>query len=340
MTFDSPANRRHGVFALSAALVLGVALSPSEAAAADHLAARTVAVTPDKAAAPRDETALRRELVRVSGPIGGSLHRTGLELGVPAAIMSAAIRVFGYGIDFERDIQPGDRFEVTYDRLRDPTSGRVNVGVLRHVSITYGGKTLSLWRFKPKGGPEDGKVDYFNARGESVRMALLRTPVDGARMSSGFGPRKHPILGYTRMHKGIDFAAPRGTPVYAAGDGVVEKAARWGGYGNYIRIRHNDVFATAYAHLAGFAKLLRPGMTVRQGQVIGYVGSTGRSTGPHLHYEVRKNGVAIDPTRLALASRVVLTGKELARFQWYAALMRIRPTVGPDPRLRQQSQKQ
>lgn len=334
MNFDSPANRRHAALALSAALVLGIALPLSTAAAADHAVARTVAVAPSRTA-PRDETTVRRELVRVGGPIGGSLHRTGLELGVPAVIMSAAIRVFGYGIDFERDIRPGDRFEVTYDRLRDPASGRLSVGVLRHVSITYGGKTLSLWRYKPEGG----KVDYFNARGESVRMALLRTPVDGARMSSRFGPRKHPILGYTRMHKGIDFAAPRGTPVYAAGDGVVEKAARWGGYGNYIRIRHNGVFSTAYAHLAGFAKLLRPGMTVRQGQVIGYVGSTGRSTGPHLHYEVHKDGAAIDPTRLALASRVILKGKRLARFQWYAALMRIRPTVGPDPRLRQQSQK-
>ena len=161
----------------------------------------------------------------------------------------------------------------------------------------------------------NGQFKFVVAEGESVRKALMRTPIDGARLSSRFGKRKHPILGYTRLHAGADFAAPSGTPIYAAGNGVIEAIGRNGGYGNYIRLRHNGTYHTAYAHLKGYARGLKKGTRVRQGQVIGYVGSTGRSTGPHLHYEVHRNRKQINPLTLKLPSGEKLAGERLAEFQ-------------------------
>ena len=177
--------------------------------------------------------------------------------------------------------------------------------------MTLSGKKNRLYRYKTR----DGFTDYYNSKGQSVRKALLRTPIDGARISSGFGKRRHPILGYTRMHKGLDFAARRGTPVYAAGDGFVEYAGRKGSYGKYIRLRHNGSFKTAYAHMHRYARGIRNGRRVHQGQIIGYVGSTGRSTGPHLHYEVHKNGRQVNPRSIKLPAGRNLTGHELRAFK-------------------------
>ncbi len=167
--------------------------------------------------------------------------------------------------------------------------------------------------------PQDADTDYFNEKGESVRKSLMRTPVNGARLSSRYGRRRHPILGYTRMHQGLDFAAPRGAPIMAAGSGIIDYAGRHGAYGNYIRIRHNSVYATAYAHLDHFAKGIRSGKRVKQGQVVGYVGSTGLSTGPHLHYEVMRNGRRINPLNVKLPAGRKLKGHELATFRTTAA---------------------
>ena len=177
-------------------------------------------------------------------------------------------------------------------------------------ALSLSGETLDAFRFEP----QDGEIEYFDRTGRSLRKFLLRTPVDGARLSSTFGMRRHPILGYSLMHKGIDFAAPSGTPIYAAGGGRVVAAGRNGGYGNYIRVRHSGEYSTAYAHLSRFAKGVKAGQRVRQGQVIGYVGTTGRSTGPHLHYEVLRNDQQINPLEIKQPPATQLAGADLERF--------------------------
>ncbi|MBT5415247.1 MAG: peptidoglycan DD-metalloendopeptidase family protein [Rhodospirillaceae bacterium] len=248
---------------------------------------------------------------RAEGRIESSLMQAGIDVGVPAAVMIEMIRAYSFDVDFQRDIQEGDSFEVMYERLFDERSAYVHYGTVRYAALTLSGKTYRLYLFEG----EDGKLDYFNEKGASVRKALMRTPVDGARISSTFGKRRHPILGYTKMHKGTDFAAPSGTPIMAAGDGVVEKAGRSGGYGNYVRIRHNGTYKTAYAHLSKFARGVRAGSRVRQGDIIGYVGSTGRSTGPHLHYEIHMDGKQINPMNVRMPSGRTLAGGELEQFQ-------------------------
>jgi murein DD-endopeptidase MepM/ murein hydrolase activator NlpD len=187
----------------------------------------------------------------------------------------------------------------------------VRGGDLLYARLTLSGRDLEAYRFMLP----DGSVEYYDRTGKSLRKFLLRTPVDGARLSSRFGMRRHPILGYTRMHKGVDFAAPSGTPIYAAGNGKVTKAGRNGGYGNYVEIRHNGEYSTAYAHLSRFAKGMSPGQRVSQGQVIGYVGTTGRSTGPHLHFEVRRQGSQINPLKLKSVALGQLGGNDLERFK-------------------------
>lgn len=247
---------------------------------------------------------------RADGRIDSSLMQAGIDAGVPAAVMIEMIRAYSFDVDFQRDIRKGDSFEVMYERLFDENGAHVHDDTVRYAALTLSGKTYRLYLFEG----EDGAKDYFNEKGESVRKALLRTPVDGARISSNFGKRRHPILGYTKMHKGTDFAAPSGTPIMAAGDGVVEKAGRNGGYGNYVRIRHNGTYKTAYAHLSKFARGVRAGSRVRQGDIIGYVGTTGRSTGPHLHYEVHLEGKQINPMNVRMPSGRTLAGKELKQF--------------------------
>lgn len=257
------------------------------------------------------ELPLTTEFVRVSGVIDSSLFVNGRNAGIPISVLIELIRIYSFDVDFQRDIWNGDAFEIMFERQRNEDDLVVNNGDIHYAKLTLRGTDLPFYRFETS----KGTIDYFNEKGESVRKALMKTPLDGARLSSRFGKRKHPILGYTRLHAGVDFAAPTGTPIYAAGDGTVEVAKVNGGYGKYIRIRHNGTYSTAYAHLNGYARGVSSGKRVRQGQVIGYVGSTGRSTGPHLHYEIHRDGKQINPLGLKLPSGEKLKGDRLAAFQ-------------------------
>ena len=254
--------------------------------------------------------ALTKESTRASGVIRSSLYLAGQRAQVPPSVLARLIRIFSFDVDFQRDVQPGDSFDLIFERLFDKSGTAVADGNILVADMVLSGKKIRLYRHRSK----NGDIDFYDAKGHSVRKALILTPIDGARISSGFGRRRHPILGYNKMHRGIDFAAPRGTPVYAAGHGTIEAAGRNGGYGKYIRIRHNGRYKTAYAHLNGFARGVSRGRRVKQGQVIGYVGSTGRSTGPHLHYEIHRNGRQVNPKKLNLPSGRKLVGAELKRF--------------------------
>jgi murein DD-endopeptidase MepM/ murein hydrolase activator NlpD len=254
---------------------------------------------------------LARKLTGRRGRIDSSLFVAGQDAAIPVPVMIDLIRAYSFDVDFQREIQPGDGFELVYETFTDRAGALAKTGDILYAALVLRGTRLELYRFTPK----SGRTDYFDASGQSARKTLMRTPIDGARISSGYGRRKHPILGYTKMHRGTDFAAPRGTPVYAAGDGVIERAGRKGGYGKYIRIRHNGSYKTAYAHLSGYAKKTRRGRRVKQGQVIGYVGSTGRSTGPHLHYEVMVDGRQVNPLKIRLPSGEKLKGEDLEAFQ-------------------------
>ena len=305
-------------------------------APADHMLQRI-----DLAIDPRRDVAVRRDgsgrfkatiieqrlttqPTRASGVIRSSLYLAGQRAELPPTVLARLIRIFSFDVDFQRDVQPDDSFDLLYERHYDESGDPVAEGNILIAEMVLSGKPVRLYRHRTT----DGDVDYYDEKGHSVRKALILTPIDGARISSRYGRRRHPILGYTKMHRGIDFAAPRGTPIYAAGHGTVEVAGRNGGYGKYIRLRHNGSYKTAYAHLKGYARGVSRGRRVRQGQVIGYVGSTGRSTGPHLHYEILRNGRQMNPKRLNLPSGRKLTGVELKKFfavrdaleQRYAAL--------------------
>jgi len=261
---------------------------------------------------------LEKKMARAGGVIENSLFLSAAQSGLPNQITIQLIRIFSYDVDFQREIQAGDSFEVYFERFVDENGRALKEGRIQWASMTLSGRKISLYRFKTK---DDGITDYYNQKGQSVRKTLMRTPIDGARLTSRFGKRKHPILGYTKMHKGADFGAPRGTPIMAAGNGIVERAGRNGAYGNYIRIRHTSEYKTAYAHMKGFAKKIRKGSRVKQGQIIGYVGTTGRSTGPHLHYEVHKNGRLINPLSVKLPAGRKLKGKILTAFKAFAGQM-------------------
>ncbi len=253
---------------------------------------------------------LIRDLRRVEGVIDTSLYNAAVEAGLPLSVMMELIRIYSFEIDFQRDIQRGDTFTLMFDMLVDEAGNEVQAGIIFFASMNLSGADTPLYRYELA----DGRVDYFDIQGRSTRKALMRTPIDGARLSSRFGVRRHPVQGYNKMHKGLDFAAPRGTPIYAAGDGVVERASRHGGYGNYVRIRHNSDYRTAYAHMKSYAKGIYAGKRVIQGQTIGFVGSTGQSTGPHLHYEILHNGKQVNPLSVRLPTGVRLAGTDLARF--------------------------
>jgi murein DD-endopeptidase MepM/ murein hydrolase activator NlpD len=209
-------------------------------------------------------------------------------------------------------VRPGDHFELVFERFYDDEGRTVRTGDLLFVSLETRRGQRNFYAFA---GPDDDKVDWYDADGKSARRFLMKTPVNGARLTSGFGMRMHPILGYSKMHRGTDFAAPIGTPIMSAGEGVVARAGPFGTYGNYVRIRHSDGYETAYAHMSRFALGLRPGQRVRQGQVIGYVGTTGRSTGPHLHYEVLYRNQQINPESLRVAQGRNLSGRDLVLFE-------------------------
>jgi len=249
---------------------------------------------------------------QVSGDVQESIYQTALSLGAGDQQVVDYADIFGYDVDFQREVHPGDHFEITYETFDDERGAAVKAGSVIFASLDGDAVTKSFYRFRPS---DDGQVDYFDQNGQSAKKFLMKTPINGARLLSGFGNRVHPILGYTKLHKGTDFAAPRGTPVYAAGNGVVERAGPYSTYGNYIKIQHANGYETAYAHLNGFAKGIRKGAHVHQGQVIAYVGTTGQSTGPHLHYEVYVKGSAVNAMRLKLPTGRKLDGKQLDLFK-------------------------
>jgi murein DD-endopeptidase MepM/ murein hydrolase activator NlpD len=245
--------------------------------------------------------------------------------GVPEAVVVDLIHIYSYDVDFQREVKSGDAFDILYTHYLDETGAAIKGGDIQYAELTLGREKKPLYRFTTA----DNDTDYYTPRAVSGKRQLMRTPVDGARLSSKFGLRRHPVLGYTKMHKGVDFAAPKGTPVMASGNGVV-KMARWhGGYGNFIELTHTNSYSTGYGHLSRIARGIRPGVRVRQGQVIAYVGSTGRSTGPHLHYEVMLKSKQINPMGVKLPTGRELTGKDLIAFQ--ANLGRIQTVLNEQP---------
>ena len=247
----------------------------------------------------------------ISGEITDSLFASAERAGAPRDVVAKLANLFLFDIDFQREIRRGDRFEAVYEVIYDDQGRIVSYGdvVYGRMSWLHKSREKGYYRFA-----ESGKTQWFNEEGKSARRLLMKTPIEGARITSGFGRRRHPVLGYTKQHKGVDFGARRGTPIMAAGDGTIERANRFGSYGNYIKIRHANGYQTAYAHLKGFAKGIRKGKRVRQGQIIGYVGTTGRSTGPHLHYEVLRNKKQINPMRIKVATGKTLSGETLDEF--------------------------
>jgi len=242
--------------------------------------------------------------------ITNSLYADGINNNIPNQILIKLIQLFSFDLDFQRDIRKDTQVSVSYEKILTENKSKYFFGDIQYARVTIKNNTLEYFKFLT----DDGFVDYFNREGKNVKKSILKTPLDGARLSSSFGMRKHPISGFNKMHKGIDFAAPKGTPVYAGGNGVIEKAGVNGSYGKYIRIRHNNEYKTAYAHLSGFKKGINKGVRVNQGEIIGYVGSTGKSTGPHLHYEIIYQNKQINPLTLRLPSGKILKGKELERF--------------------------
>ncbi len=240
-----------------------------------------------------------------------SIYETALRNKVPASVIEDMVRIYSYDVDFQRKVQPGDSFDVFYAGDEEGVTATEKNEVL-FASLTVGGETKKYYRFQT---PDDAVVDYYDETGKSAKKFLVRKPVSNAIMRSGFGARRHPILGFVKMHTGVDWAAPYGTPIFASGNGVVEKAEREGGYGNYVRLKHNNGYETAYGHMSAFAKGMEPGKRVRQGQVIGFVGSTGMSTGAHVHYEILVNGRFVDPMRIKLPRGRSLDGPVLAGFE-------------------------
>jgi murein DD-endopeptidase MepM/ murein hydrolase activator NlpD len=239
-----------------------------------------------------------------------SLYETALRNQVPRPLINELIRIYSYDVDFQRRTQPGDSFEVFYAGEDDPTADAKSEVLF--AALTVGGETKRYYRFQTT---DDGIVDYYDETGKSAKKFLVRKPVIAGIMRSGFGFRKHPILGYSKMHTGVDWAAPNGTPIYASGNGTIEKSGWESGYGKYVRLRHTNGYETAYGHMSAFARGIQPGVRVRQGQVIGYVGSTGLSTGAHLHYEIMVNGRFVDPMRIKLPRGRVLDGPVLVGFE-------------------------
>ena len=243
--------------------------------------------------------------------IKNSLYNYAQKQGVDPEIIIEFARIFGFEIDFQRDIRENDEFQILYERFEDDDGEVQKNGEIIFAYLNNNGKEISLYRFKD----QKNNIGYYSKDGKSIEKALMKTPINGARLSSSFGLRKHPILGYNKLHQGTDFAAPKGTPIMASGSGTIEMASWNGAYGKYVRIRHNSTYKTAYAHLSRFGKNIRRGAKVQQGQIIGYVGSTGRSTGPHLHYEVLIKNKRVNSQNLKLPSGKNLTGNDFKVFE-------------------------
>ena len=248
--------------------------------------------------------------IRAKSKVGSSLYATAKDEGIPDYIISEMIRIYSYDVDFQRQVKAGDEFELFFG---NPASGSsTKRKVLLYAALEVNGKMKRYYRYTV---PGENQSDYFDEDGQSATKGLLRTPISGARLTSGFGMRTHPLLGYSKMHAGIDFGAPMGTPIKAAGSGVIKKSGRSGGFGNMVQIAHQGEYSTLYAHMSRIASGIKPGTRVRQGQVIGYVGSTGRSTGPHLHYEIRVSDRPVNPLKVKVAGGRQLSGKQLSAFR-------------------------
>ncbi len=252
---------------------------------------------------------LVKSIERYYGTINSGLYLDGIALGLSSNAVMNMINLYSYDIDFQRDIRVGDRFEVIIEAFYSEDGKKIKDGNIIFSSISVSNRTIDMFMHKYR-----DQIEYFNEKGNSIKKSLLRTPINGARVSSRFGMRKHPILGYSRMHKGIDFAARRGTPILAAGDGIITYRGRKGGYGNYVAIKHNSQYSTSYAHASRFNSKFRRGSRVKQGDVIAYVGTTGRSTGPHLHFEVLKRGKHINPSKVKASSGIMLKGNDYKKF--------------------------
>ena len=239
---------------------------------------------------------VERYLAFAQGVIDDSIYRAAANSDIPDDALAEYIRVMGFSVDFQREIRSGDAFELLYEQQIDQISGAKIATKLHYAGLMLSGDQLGYYRYEHDGS----RVGWYDRNGNSAARTLIRTPISGARLSSSYGMRKHPISGYNRMHKGVDFAAPTGTPIIAAGSGVVTRSGWNGSYGRYIRIRHNSTYDTAYAHMSRIARGVTPGARVEQGQIIGYVGSTGRSTGPHLHYEILVNNRKVNPMTVSL----------------------------------------
>ena len=248
---------------------------------------------------------------RVKGVVQTSIYDAALSAGAHDAQVYDYAQIFAYDVDFQREMREGDEFEIVFEEYVDERGNFVRSGEILYASLNGYASDKEFYRFTPS---DDGITDYFDQDGKSARKFLMKTPINGARLSSSFGYRKHPISGYSKLHKGTDFAAPTGTPIYAAGNGVVERASWYGGYGNYVRIKHANGYQTAYAHMSKYGPGVKAGKRVKQGDIIGYVGTTGASTGPHLHYEVHKNGQATNAMSLKLPTGRVLEGDVLKEF--------------------------
>ncbi len=267
----------------------------------------------DKYVTEVEQQELKLESKAVEGVINSSLAAAMKNVGVPQSIIGNFINIFAYTVDFRSDIKAGNRFKVLYDRKVAPDGKVVKNGDILYAALMLGRDKIALYRYKDA----NGGIDYYNSNGTVLKRTLDRKPLEfrSARISSRFGWRRHPILKDRRLHSGVDYAAPKGSRIYASGDGVVTRAQNAGGYGNMVVIRHNSEYSTGYGHMNSFAKGIRPGVRVKQGQVIGYVGSTGRSTGPHLHFEVIKNGKKVDPLKVKAATGTNLAGRDLKLFK-------------------------
>ncbi len=252
-----------------------------------------------------------KNLVYKETVITDSLYNSAISLGIKPNVIIEFARLYGFQVDFQRDIWKNDSFQIIYEEFLNDKNTVVDTGEIIFANLNLQDTDLQLYKYEY----EKNKVDYFDENGKSIKKTLMKTPINGARLSSSYGKRKHPILGYTKMHTGTDFAAPKGTPIMASGDGKVTKAGWCGGGGNCVKIKHNSKYQTVYAHMSKFGRGIKRGVRVKQGQIIGYVGSTGMSTGPHLHYEVIENGKKINSQKMRLPSGKVLKGEERKKFE-------------------------
>ena len=253
---------------------------------------------------------LNKKEVVVKNTIANNLYKSATDKKIEPNIIIEFARVFGFEVDFQRDIRKGDWFEIYYEKFEDDNGKVRDTGKIIYASMFVNGEEINLYNFS-----HNNDEEYYDIKGKSITKSLMKTPINGARLSSSFGMRKHPILGYNKMHRGTDFAAPSGTPIMASGSGTVTRARWCGGGGNCVKIKHNSTYETIYAHMKAFAKGIKEGKKVKQGQIIGYVGSTGLSTGPHLHYEVIVNGKKVNSQRLKLPSGKILKGEARKDFE-------------------------